>query len=352
MDDFGPPPELIWIDVEDLFIDPRFQRSIAEARGERLVARIAANFRWSVFGAILVTRLEDGRYSVIDGQHRIAAAKKRGIRQVPAVVVALLNLAEQAESFVRANADRVQVNPYALWKARLAAGEPEWIDFKAALDKAKIDVPFYTMAKRELKPNQTLSLTTLKTIFDTHGDETFQLIVTAVREGFRGCRGELGVSVITAAAMLITSPVVFALREKMAIEVQASLQKMGPEVFNKIMRERRPFESTYIDAAVYAIKAGMQMPVKNRVEPRAPEPISHSEQSKPPVQARPLPPHHECLSTLKEFGHWVVRAKYPRGSNIWQMNGGALITTLELYRRANTELERRGRPKLSIGASK
>ena len=76
MADIGLPPELAWLPIERLYIDPTYQRTMETPAGKRLIQRIADEFSRMKFAALLTTPGEpdkDGpRWLIIDGQHRTA----------------------------------------------------------------------------------------------------------------------------------------------------------------------------------------------------------------------------------------------------------------------------------------
>src|SRR5262245_51045280 len=125
----GTPPELAWLPVAKLGVDPSYQRTLESRRSKALVDRIAGDFRWLAFQAILATPKADGEgWLILDGQHRAEAARRVGVEHVPAVVVKVADVSEQALAFVRANQDRVAVNSFALHHAKIIAGDEKAVD--------------------------------------------------------------------------------------------------------------------------------------------------------------------------------------------------------------------------------
>src|SRR5262249_41056284 len=53
-EDIGKPPQLKWIELESLRIDPRYQRQITDD-GRSRINRIVREFRWSRFHPLMVT---------------------------------------------------------------------------------------------------------------------------------------------------------------------------------------------------------------------------------------------------------------------------------------------------------
>lgn len=80
-----PAPQLLWLRIEDLVVDSRYQRPLNTGNWAA-IRRIAKDFRWSRFSPVLVAPVEGGRYAVIDGQHRAHAAALCGIESIPAMV--------------------------------------------------------------------------------------------------------------------------------------------------------------------------------------------------------------------------------------------------------------------------
>lgn len=114
-------PMLSWIKIADLVIDDQYQRPLI-AGNWLAIRKIAEAFRWGRFTPVLVSPIEEGRYAVIDGQHRCHAAALCGFAAVPCMVVHLAQ-AEQASSFAWVNGNVTRISQHQLYKAGLAAGE-------------------------------------------------------------------------------------------------------------------------------------------------------------------------------------------------------------------------------------
>ena len=120
-DDFKPtpkpPPDLAleWIPISALVIDTGYQRPLARENWNKINA-IAAAFDWRFFTPVLVSPLGDGRYALIDGQHRSHAALRAGYDAVPALVVPM-SRAHQASSFMAVNGAVTKVSMFHLYRA-------------------------------------------------------------------------------------------------------------------------------------------------------------------------------------------------------------------------------------------
>ena len=100
-----PAPQMLWVEIDQLVIDDRYQRPL-NAGNRSAIRRIAGAFRWSRFSPIIVAPIEGGRYALIDGQHRAHAAALCGIESIPAMV-ALVAPEEQAQAFIEINTRQI-----------------------------------------------------------------------------------------------------------------------------------------------------------------------------------------------------------------------------------------------------
>ena len=74
----GQLPALQWCLIEQLQIDEGYQRGIEEGGSQSLIRRIAQGWDWRLCQVLVVARREEGGLFVVDGQHRLAAARMRG----------------------------------------------------------------------------------------------------------------------------------------------------------------------------------------------------------------------------------------------------------------------------------
>ncbi|AVO36609.1 ParB/Srx family N-terminal domain-containing protein [Pukyongiella litopenaei] len=178
--DPGPAPRMDWLPVVELVVDDTYQRALAKSNW-RVIREIAAAFSWSKFTPVIVSGLPDGRWSVIDGQHRVHAAALAGHDRVPAMI-SPASPAEQAAAFAAINSQRVNITIFHLFKAGLASGEAWAIDGDAAVSAAGCTLMRYPVSAATRKARQVF-------------------VLGAVRDHVRAGRRRL----ITAALAAITS---------------------------------------------------------------------------------------------------------------------------------------------------
>ncbi|PKB19639.1 ParB-like nuclease family protein [Novosphingobium kunmingense] len=142
---FNPPlgnlPALQYLLPQQLQIDAEYQRSLDTSSSQALVRKIAQHWNWDLCQPLVVARREAGDLFVIDGQHRLAAARLRGdISQLPAVVVQYASAADEAASFVHLNQQRRPLGKLDIFKAAVASGDREAIQISEALVEAGLSI--------------------------------------------------------------------------------------------------------------------------------------------------------------------------------------------------------------------
>lgn len=94
--------ELLTINKNLLTIAPEYQRGLSKTS----VKRIEQNWSWRAAGVVTVS-VRNGTHYVVDGQHRVEAAKNiPEITHIPCLVFKNLELADEAKTFVDVNSGR------------------------------------------------------------------------------------------------------------------------------------------------------------------------------------------------------------------------------------------------------
>ncbi len=138
-----PLPMLEWLPVDDLWIDPAYQRDIGAA-SLKLIAALIEGWDWLKMAPILVAMTDNG-LEVIDGQNRVTAAKMHpGITKVPCYVVDGSTLPERAGAFVSHARNRVPVTPGQIFHAEVAAGDEDALTVEAVCKRAGVRILPYS----------------------------------------------------------------------------------------------------------------------------------------------------------------------------------------------------------------
>jgi hypothetical protein len=111
--------ELLWIDKHDLHIEVAYQREVAEDK----VTKISKAWSWLHLGVLVVAK-RDGRLWVVDGQHRVLAARRRSdIADLPCIVFPTKDISSEAKGFLGINTLRKPLDSVAKQNARSTAGD-------------------------------------------------------------------------------------------------------------------------------------------------------------------------------------------------------------------------------------
>lgn len=230
MRDLGKKPELAWLPIDKLTVNEAYQRSVASDRSQKLIKKIAAEFDWALFQTIVATPIDKGkRWEIIDGQHRVEAAKRIGeIQHIPAIVVSTSSAAKAAAVFVAANRDRVTVNPLQIHHAMLTAGDTKAVAIRRVCDKAGVELPRNPLNVQNLKPGQTLAVGTIARVIKEKGEEIAASALKVLADAYAGKSGLIRATYLRAVALLLAgdlggarpaAPIVLALKRHSQTEL-------------------------------------------------------------------------------------------------------------------------------------
>lgn len=182
----GTLPVLQYCPIEQLQIDPGYQRSLELGASVTLIRRIAIYWDWGLCQPLYVARRADGGLYVVDGQHRLAAARLRGdIWQLPCVVREFASAADEAASFVALNQERRPLTKLDLFRAAIAAGDQEAGIIVDALARAGLSLASNTN-NQAMKPGQLANVGGLQAALRGKGLEAFDVALILLAEGFTG----------------------------------------------------------------------------------------------------------------------------------------------------------------------
>lgn len=169
---------IAWVPVELLNIK-EYQRS-----RQRHVAQIAENWDDSKCNVLLVSYDEEnGCFNVMDGQHRAAAARMRGVDYLVCEIFTGMTVSEEAAMFVDANITSKKLNPFDTYKAN------QFITEKNETELSKTDQCISEICKKfDVKVSKTNSAGTLKSvpvarrIINRDGEEGLSFIFSVIQE--------------------------------------------------------------------------------------------------------------------------------------------------------------------------
>lgn len=102
-----------------LLVNEEYQRTAISTK----VLEMASAWSWISCGVIVVAKRDDN-YWVIDGQHRVLAAKRRSdIKEIPCIVFDTENISDEASGFLATNTNRKPVTSHGKHKALVVSGD-------------------------------------------------------------------------------------------------------------------------------------------------------------------------------------------------------------------------------------
>ncbi|WP_260928186.1 DUF6551 family protein [Novosphingobium sp. 9] len=137
----GNPPSVENRNPAELNLDDSYQRSTDNGASMALIKRIANGWDWRMCLPLVVSKRDDGSLWVIDGQHRLAAAKLRGdIPFLPCCVGVYGSVADEAAMFVAMNRARKPMNRLDDFHAALAASDADALEIQQLVTDAGLTV--------------------------------------------------------------------------------------------------------------------------------------------------------------------------------------------------------------------
>jgi hypothetical protein len=193
----GERPSLEWVRLDLIDVDRNYQRELRPS----LVEKILGKFSWRKFGAIVLTRKPEGRFSVVEGQHRWkAACLHPDVEEVPSVIVSHDDTAGEAESFLAINRDRMAVTSVEQYWAGLTAGDDTAVRISKVLLSAGCDV---VPEQGHYRPNLTNSINALERCINRYGDGPTRRALLIIRAAWPDDAKALRGTLITALARII-----------------------------------------------------------------------------------------------------------------------------------------------------
>lgn len=181
----GNPPSIEWQPLDQLYVDPSYQRTVDASDSQASIRKIALAWDWRLCGLLMVSRRE-GRLFVIDGQHRLEAARGRGdIPHLPCVIASFEGAEQEAECFVAINTRRRPLTPAALFRAAIAAGDADAI----AIDRTLASVGLNVTACADWRvwaKDEVPIIGTIRKFAARRGHEQLIRVLTILAEAFRG----------------------------------------------------------------------------------------------------------------------------------------------------------------------
>lgn len=205
----GRMPTLQFCRPSELRIDPAYQRDVSNGPSQTLIRRIAQHWNWDLCQPLVVARRTDfgERLFVIDGQHRLEAARLRGdIDQLPCVICNFANPADEAASFVHLNQQRRPLNKLDVFKAAVASEDPEACAILKAMAEARLSIAPHSNYTA-WKPGMVANVGGIEAAWRQHGPKIATDAMKVLAQAYPGERlqlaGTLYSGIVTVRARIV-----------------------------------------------------------------------------------------------------------------------------------------------------
>lgn len=179
-------PVLQFCTPAQLQVDNSYQRPTDAQASRTLINRIARSWDWRLYQPLVVARRADGNLYVVDGQHRLEAARTRGdIPQLPCVVTSYDSAQEEATAFVAINQQRKPLSQLNLYKAAIASGDADALMIEQLIERAGLRITGAADVKR-WKPGWVNNIVSIRACYRTHGERITRLSLEALAQAFDG----------------------------------------------------------------------------------------------------------------------------------------------------------------------
>ena len=187
-------PTFYPLDVDELYLAP-YQRGLKKNRSRSYADRYDPD----IFGIILVS-FRGGKYYIIDGQHRVEAARMKGIKTVWCQVLTGLTYEQECDKFYKINNSRSALNANHKFNALVEQKEPTALEIVAALNRYGLS---FSKEGNELLDNCVTAVGSLRKIYSngekddgTTGYDTLCTVLSIVKRVWNGDRDSLRAEIL------------------------------------------------------------------------------------------------------------------------------------------------------------
>jgi hypothetical protein len=183
-----------------LKIDPSYQRALNEQR----VRRMATG--WCALLAQTIDVSErGGEWYVLDGQHRLAAARMAGVPELAATVYNDLTPSAEARLFVELNTLRSRPSAADIFRAQLQAGDQTALSVLRAAAEADVDIDINKVTGGNKPPRATRSVGALLAVHAAGGETLVRETLSSLRAAWPEERKALeAVPIFGVASFIVT----------------------------------------------------------------------------------------------------------------------------------------------------
>jgi hypothetical protein len=168
-----------WVRYEVMFVDMTYARP----HNQRKVDALRAEWEPAAIGTLLVSLRRDGRFAVIDGQHRMAAGVEEGMREFPCRVYIDLNVEDEARLYRKFGTVHAQT-ALDLFKSRLAEGGSSDTGRIANEIQSAVESLGLRLSFRGRGPGNIQAVTALEKTYRRMGRDGLIAVITILKEAW------------------------------------------------------------------------------------------------------------------------------------------------------------------------
>lgn len=166
----------------------------------------AANGTLLISTPLVVSRRVDGSKVIIDGQHRWAAAVRRGdLLQLPCCLFTYDSPEDEARMFIVANRARKPMNRLDDFHAALAAADEDAVEIQRLVTEAGLRMARNTSSSA-WKAGDVAFTSSIAIALRRHGAAIVSAALTSLAEAYEGCSLTYGASIFRALIKIFVNP--------------------------------------------------------------------------------------------------------------------------------------------------
>ena len=186
------------VELNTIVVDHRYQRELKPA----LVAAIAADPRWELFGVPVLFKRDNGMFYCADGQQRITGMKetKDSPKYIPAIWFPVQGLDNEAAVFVHINEFRKSLTAIEKHKGKIVAKDPSTLAIERAVETAGLTVG---AGKSSQDARVVSAISALYSIYNNIGEEGVLQTLVVARDAFEDDSGAFSSPILRGVAEII-----------------------------------------------------------------------------------------------------------------------------------------------------
>ena len=166
-----------------------------------IVKKYAKDFDWDIFGVPLVC-YRDGKYWVVDGQHRVEVLKLLGIETVLCQVLSGLTYEEEAAKFVKLNTEHKVLNANQKFHGKVEAKDSDALTIRDIMKQNNL-----TYAKHLRGENETVvsAIATVERIYDKKGATHLNRLLNILKQSWYGDKTAFNCSIMAGLSTFLSN---------------------------------------------------------------------------------------------------------------------------------------------------